>query len=61
VRNSWTVWEQSPDPGGLPRYPIKSMILVGFALLLLQALVEVAKSATELKRSASSEPGGNEP
>ncbi|MEO1368382.1 MAG: TRAP transporter small permease subunit, partial [Acidobacteriota bacterium] len=24
VRNSWAVWEVSPDPGGLPRYPIKT-------------------------------------
>jgi TRAP-type mannitol/chloroaromatic compound transport system permease small subunit len=25
VRNSWAVREGSPDPGGLPRYPIKSV------------------------------------
>ena len=38
VRNSWQVREISPDPGGLLRYPIKSAILVGFALLILQGL-----------------------
>ena len=38
VRNSWAVREGSPDPGGLPRYPIKALILVAFALLALQGL-----------------------
>lgn len=36
-------WEQSPDPSGLPRAPIKSLILVGFGLLLAQAIAEMAK------------------
>ena len=36
VRNSWAVWEMSPDPGGLPRYPIKTVIPIAFFLLLLQ-------------------------
>lgn len=36
-------WEISPDPNGLPRAPIKSMILVGFGTLLLQALAEMIK------------------
>ena len=40
---SWNTWEVSPDPGGLPRAPIKSMIIVAFVLLLLQALVEQIK------------------
>ena len=40
---SWNTWEMSPDPGGLPRAPIKSMIIVSFVLLLLQALVEQIK------------------
>lgn len=38
VHNSWTVRELSPDPGGLPRYPLKTMILVGFGLLFLQGV-----------------------
>lgn len=38
VRNSWLVRETSPDPGGLPRYPIKTAILAAFALLLLQGI-----------------------
>jgi TRAP-type mannitol/chloroaromatic compound transport system permease small subunit len=43
VLNSWAQMEVSPDPGGLPRYPIKSLILVSFALLLLQGVGETIK------------------
>lgn len=41
VFNSWSIWEQSPDAGGLPRYPVKTLIPLGFALLLVQCLVWV--------------------
>jgi TRAP-type mannitol/chloroaromatic compound transport system permease small subunit len=43
VRNSWQVLEGSPDPGGLPRYPIKSVILVAFVLLILQGIAELIR------------------
>ena len=43
VRSSWMIREGSPDPGGLPRYPLKALILVCFALLLLQAVSELIK------------------
>ena len=43
IESSWSVLEQSPDPGGLPRWPIKSMILVSFVLLFLQGISEVIK------------------
>jgi TRAP-type mannitol/chloroaromatic compound transport system permease small subunit len=43
VGNSFAVREGSPDPGGLPRYPIKAGILVAFALLFLQGLSELVK------------------
>lgn len=36
-------WELSPDPGGLPRAPIKTMIIIAFALLLLQAISQAIK------------------
>jgi TRAP-type mannitol/chloroaromatic compound transport system permease small subunit len=49
VRNSWAVLEGSPDPGGLPRYPLKSMILVSFALLLLQGVAEILRRAAWLR------------
>tara|TARA_B100000530_G_scaffold280454_1_gene194002 strand:- start:538 stop:1053 length:516 start_codon:yes stop_codon:yes gene_type:complete len=51
VRNSWAVWEVSPDPGGLARYPIKTMMLVCFALLLLQALSELLKRIRTIRET----------
>ncbi|GMQ81509.1 MAG: TRAP transporter small permease subunit [Rhodothermia bacterium] len=38
VYNSWSVLEMSPDPGGLPRYLIKSVIPIGFLLILAQGV-----------------------
>jgi TRAP-type mannitol/chloroaromatic compound transport system permease small subunit len=49
VRNSWAIREGSPDPGGLVRYPIKTVLLLGFALLLLQALMHVARQVAVLR------------
>lgn len=43
VYNSWSIWEQSPDPGGLPVYPIKTFLLIGFAFLLIQGFAEAVK------------------
>ncbi len=43
VITSWRQWEQSPDPSGLPRAPLKTMIIVAFVLLLLQAISELIK------------------
>ena len=58
VRNSWQVLEVSSDPGGLPRYPIKSVILVAFVLLLLQGVAEIARRIGRL--SAEAEPGDDQ-
>lgn len=45
IGNSWAVREVSPDPGGLPgRYLLKSMIPVGFVLLIIQGCSEVLKN-----------------
>ena len=49
VRNSIAVLEVSPDPGGLPRYPIKAVILVSFTLLLLQGLAEFVRNLRALR------------
>ena len=49
VRNSWAVLEVSPDPGGLPRYPIKTLMLVCFGLLLLQAISELIKRVRTIR------------
>ena len=52
VVRSWTILETSADPGGLPRYPIKTVVLVSFLLLLLQALSQIVKNAAILGGSA---------
>jgi TRAP-type mannitol/chloroaromatic compound transport system permease small subunit len=49
VRNSWAVREASPDPGGLARYPLKTAILVCFALLALQGVAELIKEIAKLR------------
>lgn len=40
---SWGPWEVSPDPEGLPRAPLKSMIIFAMVTLLLQALAQMIK------------------
>ena len=40
---SWSIDEQSGNAGGLPQWPAKSLLMIGFALLLLQALSELTK------------------
>ncbi len=49
VRTSWELNEQSPDPSGLPRAPIKTMIIVAFVLLLIQAIGEMVKLVAVLR------------
>jgi TRAP-type mannitol/chloroaromatic compound transport system permease small subunit len=61
VWNSWSIREASPDPGGLPRYPIKAVILVAFLLLLLQGLSHSLKQVDILRGSGDEtdpDPGG---
>jgi TRAP-type mannitol/chloroaromatic compound transport system permease small subunit len=55
VRNSWRIHEGSPDPGGLPRYPLKALILVCFTLLLLQGIAELIREVAALRGNAPSE------
>jgi len=45
VRDSYKVLEGSPDPGGIPyRFLLKSVIIVGFTLLTLQAISQTIKN-----------------
>jgi TRAP-type mannitol/chloroaromatic compound transport system permease small subunit len=45
VRDSYRVFEGSPDPGGIPlRFLLKSVIILGFALLTLQAISQSIKN-----------------
>lgn len=40
---AWRIGEGSTNAGGLPRWPVKLVLPVGFFLLLLQALAEIIK------------------
>lgn len=44
VMFSWEIRENSPDPSGLPRYPIKTFILISFTLLIIQGISEAIKN-----------------
>ncbi|MGB7085670.1 MAG: TRAP transporter small permease subunit [Phormidesmis sp.] len=49
VAKSWAVRETSSDPGGLARYPIKTVIIVSFVLLILQGISDVIKNFAIIK------------
>ncbi len=50
VGQSYQFNEGSPDPGGLPyRFVLKSFIPIGFVLLALQSVVEIAKAIGRLR------------
>lgn len=53
VRNAWAIWEQSPDPGGLPRWPIKTAVPIAFLLLGLQGVANAARAWARLRRPPS--------
>jgi TRAP-type mannitol/chloroaromatic compound transport system permease small subunit len=45
---SFRIREQSFSAGGLPQWPAKSLIMIGMALLLLQAISEIIKRAAAM-------------
>jgi TRAP-type mannitol/chloroaromatic compound transport system permease small subunit len=49
VIESWSIQEASPDPGGLPRYPLKTFVPVAFALVLLQGLALALRQVAVLR------------
>lgn len=49
VINSWAIWEMSPDPGGLPRFPIKTLVPLAFIFLFLQGVSEAIKNFAVLQ------------
>ncbi len=49
VANSWAVMEMSPDPGGLPRYPIKTVIPIAFLLVMVQGISMTIRAVATLK------------
>ena len=54
VGNSWEVMEMSPDPGGLPRYPLKTVIPITFGLLILQGISEIIKAIATIRGTEDS-------
>lgn len=46
---AWTLDEMSPDPGGLPRFPIRMTIPIAFVLLALQALPIIIRSIATIR------------
>ena len=43
-RNAWTVYEGSPDPGGIPaRWALKGVIIVAFSIMVIQGVSEAIK------------------
>ena len=51
--HSWSINEISPDPNGLPRYWIKTLIPVSFLLLSLQGISEAIRSWMIIKNTFS--------
>lgn len=60
VYNSWSVLEMSPDPGGLPRYPIKTVIPIAFLLILAQGISMGIHQIDILLRQQVNEQDGRE-
>jgi TRAP-type mannitol/chloroaromatic compound transport system permease small subunit len=51
VQQAYEIDEGSPDPGGLPhRFLLKSLLPLGFAVLLLQGIASALKSLDQLRR-----------
>jgi TRAP-type mannitol/chloroaromatic compound transport system permease small subunit len=46
---SYEVSEQSGNAGGLPQWPAKSLIMIGFAMLLVQAISELIKRVAVMR------------
>lgn len=61
VLDSWKRWEGSPDPAGLPRYPIKTLIPLAFILLGLQGVSDLLKQVDLLWPSKPNESDPPEP
>lgn len=49
LADSWMRREMSPDPGGLPRYPIKTVVPVAFVLLFVQGVAFLIRQIAVLK------------
>lgn len=45
----WEIWEKATDAGGLPRGPIKFLMLVGLILMATQVIAEIIKQILVLR------------
>lgn len=43
VMRSWITWEMSSDANGLPRAPVKSLVVIAFSFLLVQSVAQAIK------------------
>jgi TRAP-type mannitol/chloroaromatic compound transport system permease small subunit len=57
---SWRISEQSMNAGGLPQWPAKFLIPLGFFLLFLQGVSEIVKRVAVM-RGDIADPHGDEP
>lgn len=60
VEFSWKIHEGSPNPSGLPRYPIKTVVPVAFGFLILQGLSQLIKSVAIIKGDLEPEKQDNQ-
>ena len=52
VHQSWSIGEGTANPGGIEyRYLVKSLIPIGFAIMLMQSLSEAIKSYVAMRRA----------
>ena len=49
VIDSFARLEGSPDPGGLPRYPLLAVVPIAFVLLLLQGASQIIRDVAKLR------------
>lgn len=59
--DSWRIDEISPNAGGLVRWPVKLLLPVGFALLLLQGVSEIIKRIAALAHRIDADFGYEKP
>lgn len=57
VSNSWAILEGSPDPGGLPRFPIKTVIPLALLLVMAQGVSLLIREIAVLRGFDVEEPG----
>ncbi len=61
VMDSWSQREVSSDPGGLARYPLKTLVPVAFFLVGMQGISEIIKRCAIIRGRDPESVGLNEP